>query len=122
MDTIQLVAQWIIGLGIFNVWFIRANRSTAYRGGDAMNIKEEFAVYGLPAWFMYAVGTLKVALAALLIVGTWIPGLVLPAAIGMAVLMIGAISMHIKVKDSLKKTLPSLTLLVLSLLVAILSG
>lgn len=44
------------------------------------------------------------------------------AAIGMAVLMIGAISMHIKVKDSLKKTLPSLTLLVLSLLVAILSG
>jgi len=71
---------------------------------------------------MYAVGTLKVALAALLIVGTWIPGLVQPAAIGMAVLMIGAISMHIKVKDSLKKTLPSLTLLVLSLLVAILSG
>jgi len=122
MDTIQLVAQWIIGLGILNVWFLRANKSTAYRGGNARNIKEEFAVYGLPTWFMYAVGTLKVALAALLIVGTWIPGLVLPAAIGMAVLMAGAISMHIKIKDTLKKTLPSLTLLALSLLVAILSG
>ncbi len=122
MDIIQLVVQWIIGLGIFNVWLIRANWSTAYRGGDARNIKEEFAVYGLPTWFMYAVGTLKVVLAALLIAGTWIPGVVQPAAIGMAVLMVGAVSMHIKVKDTVKKILPSLTVLVLSLLVAILSG
>lgn len=117
-----LAAQWIMGLGILNVWLVRASRPTAYRGGNAQNMKEEFSVYGLPAWFMMAIGTVKVILALGLMAGTWIPGLVQPAAIAMAVLMAGAVSMHIKVKDSLKKTLPSLAMLALSLFVSFTAG
>jgi len=40
-----------------------------------------------------------------------------PAAYGMAVLMLGAIVMHFKVKDPLKKSLPAFTMLLLSLIV-----
>jgi hypothetical protein len=40
-----------------------------------------------------------------------------PAAIGMAALMLGAITMHFKVKDSLVKSFPAFSLLILSLLV-----
>lgn len=118
MAIAQLVAQWIVGLGILNVWLVRARWATAYRAGDARNMKEEFAVYGLPVWFMYMVGTLKVVLALALIAGTWVPALIQPAAFAMAVLMAGAVSMHVRVKDTLKKTTPALTMLVLSLFVA----
>lgn len=124
MDHVSLLlaAQWIIGLGILNVWLVRAPRPTAYRGGNAQNMKEEFSVYGLPAWFMVVIGTVKVILALALMAGTWMPALVQPAAIAMTVLMAGAVSMHIKVKDSLKKTLPSLVMLLLSLFVAFTAG
>lgn len=115
MNTALVAAQWIIGLGILNVWLLRARRATDYRGGDAKNMKEEFAVYGLPPSFMVAIGIVKVSLAIALIAGTWMPSIVQPAALAMAVLMAGAVSMHIKVKDSLKKTLPSLAMLALSL-------
>jgi len=117
MQTAQLIAQWIIGLGILNVWLLRPNLATAYRGGDAKNMKEEFAVYGFPASFMYAIGTIKVLLALALIAGTWFPHVVQPAALAMVALMIGAVVMHLKVKDTLKKTLPSLVMLLLSLFV-----
>ena len=56
----------------------------------------------------------------MLIVGVWVPHLTVPAAGGMAALMLGAVLMHAKVKDPVKKTLPAFTMLVLSLLVALL--
>jgi hypothetical protein len=118
MDNAQIVAQWIIGLSILNVWLLRSPKPTAYRGGNARNMKEEFAVYGLPVWFMYAIGAVKVGLALALVLGTWRPALVQPAAIAMAALMTAAVVMHVKVKDTLIKTLPSLVMLALSAFVA----
>jgi len=119
MDIAQLVAQFIIAIVILSVWLLRSQKATAYRGGDAKNMKEEFAVYGLPEWFMYVVGAVKVGLALALIVGIWQPAIVQPAAFAMAALMTGAMLMHIKVKDTLIKTLPSLVMLGLSAFVAI---
>jgi DoxX-like family len=119
MGTTQLIALWIIGLGILNVWLLRPKMATAYRGGDAKNMQEEFAVYGLPTWFMYAIGSVKVLLALALIAGTWRPGFIQPSALAMTALMTGAVVMHIKVKDNFKKTFPSLVMLILSLFVAI---
>jgi hypothetical protein len=52
MESLALVSQIVIALGLLNVWLLRAKRPTAYRGGDAQNMKEEFEAYGLPAWFM----------------------------------------------------------------------
>ncbi|MEM6392137.1 MAG: DoxX family protein [Planctomycetota bacterium] len=120
MQYVGALAQIIIALGIFNVWFLRFNKPTAYRGGSAQNLREEFAAYGLPSWFMYTIGFLKVSLAVLLLVGIALPTLVLPAALGMAALMAGAIAMHLKVKDPPKRAAPATAMLALSLLAAFL--
>jgi hypothetical protein len=59
-----------------------------------------------------------VALAILLLMGVWVSALTQPAALGMAVLMAGAVSMHLKVQDPPLKSLPAATLLLLCLIVA----
>ncbi len=118
METILIALQIIIALGIFNVWILRFGKSSNWRGGEAKNMKEEFQVYGLPSWFVGVIGFLKILFALMLVIGLWIPALVQPAAIGIAILMLGAIVMHIKVKDSLTKSLPAFSLLVLSAIVA----
>ncbi len=120
MEPIVLVSRIVIALALLNVWLLRAGKPTDWRGGDAKNMKEEFAAYGLPAWFMGVVGFFKVTLAILLLVGIWVPSVTKPAAIGIAVLMLGAVSMHIKVRDPLKKSLPAFSLLVLSLIILLL--
>ena len=111
------VIQVIIAIVLLSVWLIRPRMQTRYRGGDAKNLKEEFAVYGLPYWFMIFIGILKVSAGILLIIGLWFPVVTPYTAIGVALLMAGAVSMHIRVKDQIVKSLPALTLLVLSLLV-----
>lgn len=115
MEWIKIAVQIIIAASIFNVWILRFGKPTSWRGGTAKSMKEEFEAYGLPLWFMKLIGFLKLTLSALLIAGIWLPGLIMPAATGMAVLMLGAIVMHIKVKDSLIKSFPAFSFLVLSL-------
>lgn len=116
MEFISTIAKVIIFLGIINVWFVRFNKSTAYRGGGAGSMREEFEAYGLSEGMMYLVGGLKVLLATLLVVSIWVPALTLYAAGGMIVLMLGAISMHIKVKDELSRSIPATLMLLLSVL------
>lgn len=121
MDIVLSTIQIIIALGIFNVWLLRYGKETNWRGGTAKNMKEEFATYGLPVWFMIIIGFLKVSLATLLLVGLWVPVFTKPAASILALLMFGAVSMHIKVKDPLQKSLPALMMFLLAVLVAWLS-
>lgn len=111
--------QIIVAFGLLNVWLLRANLSTDYRGGNAKNIKEEFAVYGLPGWFCSLVGFLKVGSAFLLLLGLWIPSLILPSALLIAVLMLGAVSMHAKVKDPIKKTIPAALMLGMNIIIVV---
>jgi hypothetical protein len=112
------IIQVVIALGLLNVWLIRANRSTGYRGGAAKNIKEEFAVYGLSENFCYFVGFLKISCAVLLIAGLWFPPLRLPAALIVTVLMLGAVAMHVKVGDPIKKCVPAGLMLIMSVVVS----
>jgi hypothetical protein len=81
-------------------------------------MKEEFAVYGLPPWFMYSIGCAKIILAVLLIVGIWINSLNLYCYLSLSILMIGAFIMHLKVKDPIIKSVPALS--ILALIVALL--
>ncbi len=118
MELAVKIVQIIIALGIFNVWVLRYGKPTSWRGGDAKNMREEFEVYGLPVWFMGVIGALKLLFATLLIAGVWFPALTMPAALGLAVLMLGAIVMHVKVKDPLQRLLPAVSVLVLCLFVA----
>ena len=63
METVSLIAQVVIALGIYNVWLLRFGKSTQWRGGTATNMKEEFEAYGLPQVAVYVVGFLKLTFA-----------------------------------------------------------
>jgi len=121
MNIVLITLQIIIALGIYNVWLVRSGRSTKYRGGAAKNIKEEFAVYGLPPWFTIVIGVVKVSLATLILIGVWIPALILPATAILGFLMLGAISMHIKVRDPFIKALPASLMALLSIAIVVLA-
>ena len=114
---IENMLQVVVGGVLLNVWLLRAGRPTGYRGGLAQSLRAEFQAYGLPEWMFYAVGTLKVVAAILLIVGIWVPSLVRPAAGTIAALMIGALAMHLKVADPAKRSLPAFLLLAMCLVI-----
>ena len=78
-------------------------------------MREEFATYGLPAWSCYLVGLLKVGSAIALLAGFIEPAFIFPAALIVALLMVGAVAMHLKVKDPAKKSVPALIMLALCL-------
>ena len=119
METLVQICQIVVGCGLLNVWLLRFNKATAYRGGKASSMLEEFAAYGLPAWSCYLVGFLKVASAFALLAGLLYPVIILPAASIVAALMAGAIVMHLKVADPFKKSLPAISLLALCLLMMV---
>ena len=118
MRTIMIILQVAAALGLLNVWLLRFEQRTEYRGGDAGTMVEEFATYGLPAWFAYVVGSLKIGAALALIAGIWIPGIVLPAAALISILMVGALAMHVKIGDPVRKSLPALAMLALCLAIS----
>jgi len=119
METVRIVLQLIVALGILNVWLLRAGKPTPYRGGRALNIREEFHAYGLPPFMFWFVGILKVGLSLVLLAGIWFPVVVQPAAVVLGLLMLGAFSMHLKVKDPVKKALPSVIVLVMCVAIAL---
>ena len=117
--TVNAVLQLIVGLGLLNVWLLRSAKRTSYRGGAAQTLREEFASYGLPTAAFYLVGALKVDAALVLLAGLWWPLPVRAAAGAVVVLMVGAIFMHVKIKDPITKSVPAAILLVMcALLVA----
>jgi uncharacterized membrane protein YphA (DoxX/SURF4 family) len=120
METLRIILQIIAALGLLNVWLLRAGKETAYRGKNAKNMREEFAAYGLPGWSMYVVGGLKILIALAFLVGIWVPGLAQPAAIILTLLMLGAFAMHLKVKDPMIRAVPSIAMLVMAILIAVL--
>ena len=61
METVVVALQIAIALVIFAVWIFRPSLNTNYRAGNAQNIFEEFAVYGLPKWSVYAIGATTVS-------------------------------------------------------------
>lgn len=117
---ISNILQVVVGLGLLNVWLVRARSATSYRGGEARNLKEEFAEYGLPAAAFYVVGALKIMAGVILIAGIWFDLPVQLAAGVVAVLMLGAVAMHVKVKDPAMKAVPAFLMLVMSATIVLL--
>ncbi len=122
MHTILIICQIAAALGLLNVWLLRFNRATPYRGGNAQSMRDEFVAYGLPTWFAYVIGVLKVGAALALIAGLWYPAFVRPAALLVSVLMLGALSMHFKIRDPLGKYAPAATMLALCVVMILGSG
>lgn len=113
MEYLVLGLKIIVAVSLLNVWLIQKNKPTRWRGGDAQNIVEEFKVYGLPVWFCYLIGFLKVSLSILLLASYWFPELENPAVIGLAGLLLGSVVMHFKVNDPLYKSFPAFLFLVM---------
>jgi hypothetical protein len=120
--SVVSILQLVVGLGLLNVWLVRSRSVTAYRGGTATSLREEFAVYGLPYPVFVLVGILKVASGVVLIAGVWLELPVQLAAGVVAALMVGALAMHVKVRDPLKKAVPATLMLVMSAAIVLLTA
>lgn len=105
--------QLAVGAGLLNVWLIRAGSATDYRGGEAKTLREEFQAYGLPDVAFYAVGALKILSGLVLVAGLWLELPVRAAAGIIALLMVGALSMHVKVSDPPKRSVPATLMLLM---------
>ena len=110
MTNFAMIAQIIVAVSIVIVWVFRYD-----------NIVKEFKQYKLSDLTRTMVGSTKIALATLLVVGIWYPSLVLIPALIMALLMLSAQYFHFKVKNPWQKRMPSLFLLLLCLFVAAVS-
>jgi hypothetical protein len=122
MIYLQYLLQIIAALGIFNVWLLRFGQDTEYRGGKASNMSEEFMVYGLPTVAVYIIGFLKIVSAIGLIVGIFLQSFVIPSAILLVALMLGAFGMHLKIKDPFKKYIPALIMLAICVAIIVLAA
>ncbi len=122
MVYVEIIIKLIVGLSVLNVWLLRANKSTAWRGAGANSLEEEFKVYGLSPAIMKIVGAIKIVLSLLIIASIFYKPLILIGATGMAFMMAVAVAMHVKVKDPLKKSLPAFLFLMLSVVLLLLYG
>ena len=113
MQVLIMILQVIVGLGILNVWLVRRNRPTPFRGGHTKNMDAEFNYYGLPKWSVILVGFFKVSLALIILSGFIFPAMTAIGAAGLGVFMLGAVVMHVKVQDNAVQTLPALLMLVM---------
>ena len=107
MADLSMAAQVVVAVSIFIVWVLRFD-----------NVVKEFKQYGLSDLTRTFVGSAKIVLATLLVVGIWHNEFVLIPSLLMAFLMLSAQYFHFKANNPWMKRLPSLLLLLLCLFIA----
>ena len=117
MKILKYLLMSTISLIVLNVWFFRFNTFTIFRGGNATNMIEEFAVYGFSETVVYIIGGLKILAAFGLLFGFFFEKTILPSVSLMGTLMLGAIIMHFKINHEAIKFLPAGLLFISSLTV-----
>lgn len=110
MTNYMQLAQIILATSVAYVWIFRFD-----------NIIKEFKQFGLSDLTRNFVGTAKIAISTLLILGIWYPILVTIPAVLMGLLMVAAQYFHFKIKNPFMKHLPSLFLLILCVFLALAS-
>lgn len=110
MTNFLIAAQIIVAISVYYVWIFRYDV-----------IIKEFKQFGLNDLTRTFVGAFKVSLATLLVTGIWFPQLIPIPAILMGLCMIAAQYFHFKIKNPFIKHLPSLTLLILCIFIALFS-
>lgn len=98
------VLKIIVFSSILFVWVIRYT-----------NIVEEFKSYGYPNWLRDLIGIFKISFAIMLLNQS--EQIVKIGASGIAALMFAALLTHFKVKNPFSKMIPSLALLIASLVI-----
>jgi hypothetical protein len=115
---IVVLCQCFVAWFTVSVWTWRFKMETGFRAMGTTSIPGEFAAYGYPSWFWKVVMVLKLASALALVIGILMPEVAMAGAIGIVVLMTGAVVSHVKVADPPSRSLASGTMLVLSAFVA----
>lgn len=110
MENLLSLAQLVVALSVAYVWIFRYD-----------NVVKEFKQFGLNELTRNIVGASKIALATLLVAGIWYPSLVQISSVLMGLFMIAAQYFHFKIKNPFSKHLPSLLLLMLCAIIALLS-
>jgi uncharacterized membrane protein YphA (DoxX/SURF4 family) len=107
MNHLTIALQALVAASVFFVWVVRY-----------ANIIQEFKQYGLPDWLRDLVGILKITFSLMLLIGIERRPFAVVGGLGIAILMGAAFVTHLRVKNPVFKMLPSLTLLVLSTVIA----
>lgn len=107
MADLSMAAQVILAASIFIVWVLRFD-----------NVVNEFKQYRLSDLTRTLVGSAKIVLATLIVVGIWHDEFVLIPSLLMAFLMLCAQYFHFKENNPWMKRLPSLLLLLLCMFIA----
>ena len=107
MHALTISLQALVAASVFFVWVVRY-----------ANIIQEFKQYGLPDWLRDLVGILKMTFSLMMLIGIERGPFAVAGGIGIAVLMGAAFVTHLRVKNPVFKMLPSLTLLVFSVVIA----
>ena len=113
MKYLKVLLKLIVSLTIINVWTLRANKNSIYRGGESVDLVSEFLSYGLSVNLMYLVGATKVIAALLLFISVFFKKLEKIPLIIISVFMISAIYFHFSINDTLIKSFPAALMLVL---------
>ena len=107
MHALTISLQALVAASVFFVWVVRY-----------ANIVQEFKQYGLPDWLRDLVGILKMTFSLMLLIGIERSPFAVAGGIGIAALMGAAFVTHLRVKNPVFKMLPSLTLLIFSVVIA----
>jgi uncharacterized membrane protein YphA (DoxX/SURF4 family) len=108
MHDLVISLQALVAASVFFVWVVRYE-----------NIIQEFKHFGLPDGLRDLVGILKLTFSLLLLIGVERVPLAVAGSLGISILMACAFVTHLRVKNPVFKMLPSLALLLLSLVIAI---
>ena len=110
MHDLTIFLQALVVVSIFFVWVVRY-----------ANIIQEFKQYGLPDWLRDLVGISKLTFSLLLLIGIERGLFAVMGGAGIALLMVGAVGVHLRVKNPVFKMLPALSLLILSAVIALIN-
>ena len=94
----------ISSVAIFFVWVVRYD-----------NIKKEFVEYNLPSWVRDLVGILKLSFAMMLQFSN--EEVVKIGALGISVLMLGAVATHLRLKSNFRRYIASVAMLSISIFI-----
>ena len=104
IDSLVDALKIISSVAIFFVWVVRYD-----------NIKKEFIDYNLPTWVRDLVGILKISFAAMLQFSN--EELVKIGALGISVLMFGAVVTHLRLKSNFRRYIASVAMLSISVFI-----
>ena len=110
MHDATISLQALVAASVFFVWVVRYD-----------NIIQEFKEYRLPDWLRDVAGILKLTFSLMLLIGIERKHFAIAGGSGIAALMACAFAVHLRVRNPPLKMLPCVTLLLVSLLIALIN-